>query len=185
LGPFQNLIRIVIPALKPIVIKAEELNSSTQKGKGVATGYTGGIDSTSVITDYISDSKSAGFRFTHLLYNNVGGANSRDRDVFMARSSRINIYNLPLFITDSNLDSFYIKELGWQLTRAIRNTSVAYLFEKSIGRFYYASRLSFADIKALPDRDIAYIDPKLLPLLSKECLDIVPSGSEYTRTEKP
>ena len=70
-GPFQNLIRIIIPALKPITIKAEELNSSTQKGKGVATGYTGGIDSTSVIIDHTSDLKPAGIRLTHLLYNNV------------------------------------------------------------------------------------------------------------------
>lgn len=187
-GPFQNLIRIVIPALKPITIKAEELNSSTQKAKGVATGYTGGIDSTSVIIDHTSDSKPAGFRLTHLLYNNVGGANSRDRDVFMARSSRLNRqasqYNLPLIITDSNLDSFYSKELGWQLTHAIRNTSVAYLFEKSIGRFYYASTYNYSSIKIQPSHDVGFIEPVLMPLLCKESLDIIPSGSESTRPEK-
>ncbi len=187
-GPFQKLLQIVIPTLKTIHLEAEDLNSFILKAKGVATGYTGGIDSTSVIIDHTSDTKPAGFRLTHLFYNNVGGANSRDRDVFNARSSHIENqakqFNLPIIITDSNLDSFYTKELGWQLTHSIRNCTVAYLFEKQVGRFYYASGLRYADIKALPKRDIAYIDPILLPLLTKECIEVIPSGSEYSRPEK-
>ncbi|WP_148211453.1 hypothetical protein [Thioalkalivibrio sulfidiphilus] len=96
---------------------------------------------------------------------------------------------LPLIRVSSNLDDFYSKpylnkRIGFQHSHTLRNTSAALLFQKGIGRYMYASALSYEDIHIRPNDDIAYCDPMTLPLLSTESQEIISVGSEHTRVQK-
>ena len=72
-GGFQKLLQNIIPRLNHVKIFAEDTSSrQTQPANGVATGFSGGIDSFSVLADHFYSKIPQKFRITHLLFNNVG-----------------------------------------------------------------------------------------------------------------
>ena len=187
-GPYQRLLRLIIPWLQEVNIYPEALHSANQPPPGVATGFTGGIDSFSVLADcYFADVPQS-FRITHLLFHNTGSHGVGGRQLFEKRYARlaplVERIGLPFLRIDSNLDQFYEKRLGHQQTHTPRSTSAALLLQGGIGRFLYASTYHYRDTFVGETYDIAYADPAALPLLSTETLEALSVGSEYTRVEK-
>jgi len=192
-GQYQNILQHMFPGLKKINIFPANTHTLQLKASGVATGFSAGVDSFSLLSDHFYSSVPQGFRITHLLFNNVGshGGGEAGEILFQKRYEHIvNIteqFNLPFLKINTNIDSFYAEygsTFEFVKTHTLRNVSVALLLQNGIKRYLYASTFSFTDIKIKPLHDIAISDPISLPLLSTEILDILSVGSEYTRVEK-
>lgn len=183
----QLLLKQIIPSLKLINIYPERIESQLKRATGVATGFSCGVDSFSLLDDHYYSEVPNGYKVTHLLFNNVGSHGRKNEKLFEDRfrknESVAEKIGLPLIKINSNIDEFYDR-YGFQLTHSLRNISIPLILQSGIGCFLYASTFDFSHIHVEPTYDIAHIDPILLPMLSTEVLDIISSGSEYTRVEK-
>lgn len=187
-GPYQRLLRHIFPDLQPVRIAADALCAGGAPVAGVATAFSGGIDSFSVLADYHFADGPSNARVTHLLFNNVGSHGKAGEQLFHARYTRLqptaDRMGLPFVRVNSNLDTFYGKDFGFLETHTARNASVPLLLQCGIGRYLYASGYSFAEANAVPTRNIGHSDTMLLPLLSTSTLEMRSAGAEYTRVEK-
>jgi hypothetical protein len=188
-GLYQKILQMIIPSLHQIKIHPKAIRSTqSSRALGVATGFSAGIDSYSVLVDHYFEEKLEGFKVSHLLYNNVGSHGSGGTQLFEKRARRLQPLaermGLPFLMVNSNLNSFYGRGLNFQLTHTPRNASVALLLQNGVGRFLYASAYSYSDVFVGPTYDMAYSDPITLPLLSTENLDAFSVGSNSSRVEK-
>lgn len=184
--PLQKILRHIIPDLRPINIHADVLdNGPMQRAPGVATGFSGGVDSYCLLADHFFSEVSPQYKVTHLLFNNLG---TRPELEFRERYRRLvplaERFGLPFLAINSNLDHFYAGHFDFQQTHTLRNASVALLLQRGIGRYLYASAYEYADVFVGPCNAMAHTDPITLPLLSTDGLDALSAGSEYTRVEK-
>ncbi len=188
-GTFQILLQHIIPSLNQVKIYPKDISGDGSKpAPGVATGFSGGIDSYCVLADhYYSSNTIKGFRVTHLLFNNVGSHGSSEK-LFRERYKRLlpqaERLGLHFLMINTNIDFFYDNKLDFQKTHTLRNASVAYLLQRGIGRYMYASSFSYLDTFIGPSNSMGYSDPITLPLLSSPSLDMLSVGSEDTRVEK-
>lgn len=184
--PLQKILRHLIPGLHPINIHADMLDDApATRACGVATGFSGGIDSYCLMADHFLSDVTPQYKVTHLLFNNLG---TRPEAEFRDRYRRLlplaERFGLPFFAINSNLNHFYGGRLDFQQTHTLRNASVALLLQGGIGRYLYASAYEYADVFVGASDAMAYTDPITLPLLSTDRLDALSAGSEYTRVEK-
>lgn len=182
--PYQHVLQAVIPSLKLVDIYPANVQPATDKANGVATGFSAGVDSFSVLADHhYADDVPSGFRLTHLLYS----IRKRSERLFRKRleSNRpvLDRIGLPVIAVMSNIESFY-EPWSFQQTHTPRRTSVAHLLQNGIGRFMYASTYNYVDIFVGKAYDLAYSDPVAIPLLSNRSIATFSVGSEYTRVEK-
>ncbi|TYR36527.1 hypothetical protein FXV77_08460 [Sphingobacterium phlebotomi] len=190
MGPLQSVLCSMFPYLKKINVYVDVLVDEVYTtAKGVLTGFSGGVDSYCVLADHYVDSKvPESYKITHLLFNNVGSHGNGAGELFDKRYSRLRSIagdlGLPFLKVDSNLDSFYSHVTWFQPTHTLRNTSVALLLQKGIGKYLYASTYSFLDVFIGPSKDMAYADVIILPMLSTSNLEARSVGSEYTRADK-
>ena len=186
-GPYQQLLRSIIPSLRPVVIHSTAFRVPRPRAGGVATGFSGGIDSFCVLADHYY-AEAPGRKVTHLLFNNVGSHGARGEPLFRERLAAAKRgameVGLPLVAVNSNLDDFYGPGIGFQQTHTPRNASVALLLQGGIGRYLYASTYAPADAVIRPWYDISCGDLAGLPMLSTDALEAAPSGNEYSRVEK-
>lgn len=188
-GHYQKLLQFVIPSLRPVRITADTVcGSQACRPPGVATGFSGGIDSYCALADHYYSSVSSGFKITHLLYNNVGSHGKDGERLFRKRFERLaptaERLGLPFVKVDSNLGKFYGRGLGFSKTDTPRNASAALLLQGGIGRCMYASSYSYAHVFVGPSKYMSFTESISLPLLSTETLDIFSVGGQYTRVEK-
>lgn len=188
-GPFQRLVRLLLPSLHRSEIRAQGVRAGPRaRAPGLATGFSAGVDSYCVLADRHFGSVPGGLRITHLLFNNVGSHGEGGERLFRVRLERLlpiaAELGLPIVPVNSNLDTFYERELDFQSTHTVRNLSVPLLLQDGIDGFLYASTFSFADLRISPTYDMAYADPVILPLFSTETLGTESAGGEYTRVEK-
>ena len=186
-GPYQAILKHLIPTLKSINIFPENLISNSKRSPGVATGFSCGIDSFSLLGKHYYSDVVQGFKITHLLFHNVGSHGTGGERLFEARYAKnrqiADKIGLPLIKVNSNLEKFY-QPFIYEHTDTQRNASVPLLLQKGIGRYLYASAYGFPDIYLRPSTLMTHSDLIALPLLSTESVDMVSTGSEYNRVEK-
>ena len=187
-GMLQRIMQGLIPSLRPIRIHAAEIEPARDRAAGVATGFSAGIDSFSVLADHHYGNPSPGYRLTHLLYNNVGSHGATGNPLFRLRYERLRQVaeriGLPFVAVDSNLMSLY-DGIEFKKTYTLRNALVALLLQAGIGRsFHAAGTVIGGPPPKLPLHDIAHLDPVILPILSTEVLDAQWVGGIYSRVEK-
>src|SRR4028118_737543 len=123
---YQHVLRAVIPSLRLINIYPDNVQPATQRASGVATGFSGGIDSFSVLADHHYTDVPTGFRLTHLLYNNVGSHEKGGSRLFRERYEHIRPtaerIGLPFIAVDTNVSAFY-SGFKFQQTHTPRNAS--------------------------------------------------------------
>jgi hypothetical protein len=190
-GPYQQFLQCFFPALRRVNIRPENVQTRDQRASGVATGFSGGIDSYCLLADHhYSRNVPEGFRISHLLFGNVGshGQGEEAERVFRERYTHLEPVaeriGLPFITVNSNLDSFYIKGLGFVRTIAHRNATLPLLLQGGIGRCMYASAIDFKEVARGDPHNANYYELIIFPLLSTEVLDLFSVGSEYTRVEK-
>ena len=179
----------VLPTTKPVAIRTEVLLSDESKRpKGVAAGYSAGIDSFAVLHDYLFENPPPGYKITHFVFNNVGshGGHTKHYELFQQRLAAIRPFSdmvgIPIIEVDSNLGS--LVPFGFQASHVPRNAAIPLLLQGLIGRWYYASTYQYKDCFVGPTYDFAYTDPAAVHLLSTETLDCISSGCQYSRVEK-
>jgi hypothetical protein len=188
-GPLQKLLKCFWPTLHEIHIHPEMLDTAFDHAPGVITGFSGGIDSYSILADYFFAQVPQGMKITHLMYNNSGshGSGNDGRNHYLQRlvsvSQIADHVGLPLLSIDSNLDQFYPIN-SYPKTHTIRNASAALCLQAGVGRFIYASTYQYSDVFIRPTFDVSHTDPITLPLLSTERVDMLSAGGEYSRVEK-
>jgi hypothetical protein len=194
---FYNLSYSLIPILcdylqSPRLTKVvpEAFADKTPGGTGVAAGFSGGIDSFCNYYDHLTGRVPHEFVLTHFIFNNVGAHGQQapevDRALFFRRFSRLQEcakkMDKPALAVDSNLDEFLGQK--FELTHTLRNTAVALLLQKEIGKFMYSSGYPLSETKIGPDYNMSRLDPVILPLLSTERLECIASGGQHSRVEK-
>lgn len=193
-GTYQKILKTIFPYLHLINIYADDIQPASGNPKGVATGFSAGIDSYCVLADhYYQKDIAPGFRITHLLYNNVGSHGSGGETLFKQRYELLKPFvtetiGLPFIGVNSNLNILY-ETISFQQTHTPRNASIALLLQDGIKNYIYASAYTYQDFFIGPKKygnmvDMAYSDLVTLPLLSTEKLNIFSAGSEYTRVDK-
>lgn len=191
-GSYQHVLKQVIPFLHLVKIYAEDLENKSSHASGVATGFSGGIDSFSVLADHYFSDVPNGFKLTHLLYNNVGSHFGRGEQLFEKRYARLkpvtDKIGLPFIRVNSNLDAFYpdtqVKNLGFAQTHTLRNASVPLILQRGIGRYMYATDYDNKEVFIRASTEIAHINPITLASISTEAVDMLSIGGEYSRVEK-
>ncbi len=187
-GPYQDLLKIMIPSLERINIFSGDLVRNKARGDGVATGFSAGVDSFSVVADYYFSDVPSSFKLTHLVFNNVGSHGPAGERLFERRFNHVELIadriGLPLVKINSNLDDFYDESLSFERTHTSRNASVALLLQGGLGRFLYASAFSYPDIKVVPGAKMGHSDAMALPLISTDTLDLISAGGERSRVGK-
>ncbi|NEP18682.1 MAG: hypothetical protein F6J97_17570 [Leptolyngbya sp. SIO4C1] len=187
----QSLIKILtllLPSLRPIKIIPEALvNDPCETAGGVATGFSGGIDSFSVLADHFWGDVSDSYRVTHLIFNNVGSHGHGGRPLFHQRYERLwqfaQDYELPFVKIDSNLDN-WLRDLEFRTTHTTRNASAVLALQKLFGKYLYASAHKYQNCFIGEAKDGSVIDPTALHLLSTETIDCISTGCQYSRVEK-
>lgn len=184
--PAQAVLQTMFPQLALVDVHASETARATSRAEGVATGFSGGIDSFCILADHFYSDLPDHLRVNTLLFNNVGSHGSGGVRLFQQRLGRIRPLaqdlGLPIVAVDSNLDDQY--RIGFQQSHSVRNAATAFLLQAGIGRFLYASALHFGQVSLQATYDIAYADAVLLPLLSTSSLHLESVGSEYRRVDK-
>ena len=179
---FPNLHRIeIIPA---------SLTNEVKAARGVATGFSGGIDSFAAVVRHFAQEKSPEHRVTHFLFHNVGSHGTEDeaaeRRLFRQRLEVVQPFakevGIPTVPVDSNLA--YVFPMDYVKTYSAVNPAVLLVLQNKFHRYYYASGYKYADCRVAPVKDIAYLDPMAVHLLSTESLDCVSTGGEMSRVEK-
>ena len=156
------------------------------------TGFSGGVDSYSILKGYYYEKNETDrSRITHLIFNNIGANGSIEETELYSTRLDNSIQaaaeiGLPLISINSNMDAFYrpIADLHFSKTHTIRNAAVAHLLAKGIDNYYYASAYSYDQIGVKPSEYIAYSDPILLPKLSTRQLNIIATDTALTRVDK-
>jgi hypothetical protein len=183
-----KILTLLIPSLHPINLYPKGLNSSKicQESKGVATGFSGGIDSFCALLDHLGENAPPSYRLTHLILNNVGSHGKGGRELFHQRYQRLlkfaEEYQLPLIKIDSNLDEML--QMNFQNTHTTRNISAVLLLQKLLGKYYYASAHQYQDCIITESPDGAVIDPAAIHLFSTETTECISTGCQYSRVEK-
>jgi hypothetical protein len=185
----QSIFRILVAKAGSVQFDAEETYVSHQKPNGVATGFSAGVDSFSVLQDNFFYTPPPGYQLTHLLFNNVGShGRHTPLALFHERFLRIRELTaeigLPCIKINSNLDEFFPDWMTFQQSHTPRNVSVGLLLQNGIGRWLYASTYQHSQQCVAPTYDTAYADMLTLPLLSTDTCDTFSAGGEYSRVEK-
>lgn len=203
-----NLNETVIPILNcfnPLYRKiqvdaAEPVARTLPGGRGVATGFSGGVDSFACLYEHFGRPVFPSRKLTHLFFFNVGahGMARTDKElaaveqVFRARYEEKRAIaaelGLPLIPVNSNVHSFY--PVGHLESCSLVTPAAALLFEKGIGTYYLASGgHNFAD-KARQlgvnreSVNLADLDPLVLPYLSTESLRVWSTENRFRRSDK-
>lgn len=163
-------------------------------GDGVATGFSGGIDSFATLAAYSDRDTPSSMRLTHLAVNDVGafGRSGAARDNFRMAQRRAAALakagGMRLLTCSSNIDELYhaAGSRVFSTTHSLRNAAAAHVSSGVLSCYLYSSAVPFREIglASMPKPDTAYIDPMLLPLLSTERFKIVSACAGLTRVEK-
>ncbi|MBR9887535.1 MAG: hypothetical protein GYB20_07550, partial [Oceanospirillales bacterium] len=188
----QTLLIDLMPGLKKINISCDDEYSDGAHIKesygGAAAGFSGGVDSYCLLSDFFIADKTSDNKIKYLLFNNVGSHGQSNVELFERRYQRlapaVKKMGIPFVKVNSNLSFFYSKGIGFQQTNTIRNAAVAFLMKNKIENFYYASSYMYSDLVVGRTGDMSRADPVFLSLLCSNDFRLSSEGSEYSRVEK-
>jgi hypothetical protein len=190
---YLDILQAVIPALRPVEVITPRLVSAGPSQPGVATGFSAGVDSFTVLADHFYDpAVPPALRITHLLFHRVGShddAGAAEKALFLDRLNRAaraaDKIGLPFIPVDTNLmDAYRGTGLDYQQTHTPRDASVAFLLQRGVGRWLYASALQMRHTRVRKFFDISITDSIALPLISTSSLLLESHGLQYSRFDK-
>jgi hypothetical protein len=176
--------------LHPVKIVPASLTTEQSGGMGVATGFSGGIDSFASVIQHLVGERSPDHRITHFLFHNAGGhghGKPEDaRKLFLQRYNMVQPFTrevgIPLIPVDSNLAEVF--PIDFITMHSALNASIPLVLQNQFQRYYYASAYKYADCGVNRTDDIAHFDPFAFHLLSTESLECVSTGCQMSRIEK-
>ena len=187
---FIPMMAKAFPDLHPIEILASDLIDDPAKGTGVATGFSGGIDSFAAVIQHHVQETSPSHRISHFLFHNVGSHGHRDAEE-SRRTFRLRYQialpfaqeiGIPLVPIDSNLAEIF--PTNFIRMHSALNASVPLVLQNQFRRYFYASTYKYDDCGVKLTDDVARFDPMAFHLFSTESLDCVSTGCQMSRVEK-
>lgn len=175
--------------LARVAMHTSNVAPAKDRATGVATGFSGGVDSFATLADHHYDLQMRAWgRLTHLIFNNNGSHGAWDqRSLWLARYRNLrpvaDLLGLPFVAIDSNMDDFYERG-SHQATHTPRDASVAHLLAGGINRWFYATGFSTWDSHAESTYDTAYSEPFTFPLLSTGAITLSQHGQNLSRVAK-
>jgi hypothetical protein len=185
---FSKILTLLIPSLHQVQIIPQDLDNGKiyHNLDGVATGFSGGIDSFCTFIDHFNNNIPKSYLLTHLVFNNVGSHGSGGRNLFQKRYQRLlnfaQEFQLDYVKIDSNLDE--LLQMDFRNTHTTRNVSAILLLQKLFSKYFYASAHKYQDCVINESPDGAVIDPAGIHLLSTEITELISTGCQYSRVEK-
>lgn len=178
------------PNRHAIEIIPAQLVTEAKPARGVATGFSAGIDSFAAVVRHWVQEKSAEFRVSHFLFHNVGShgpaSPEAERQVFRQRYELVQPFareiGIPTVPVDSNLA--HVFPINFLTMHHALNAAVLLTLQNQFVRYYYASTYKFSDCGVDRTDDVARFDPLAFHLFSTESLDCVSTGCELSRVEK-
>lgn len=188
-GPLQAALIAINPRLKRIEITQDKIKNSSA-GSGVATGFSGGIDSFGVAKRHILESPPQGYKVTHLTLHDVWNKeNFVDFQSGNIKKGMKNVgvlaekWGLQLATISSNLGMFY-SGIRFEDTHTLRNAAAAHFVAGGIGKYIYASGYPL-EMQALAGASaLAKTDVIILPMVSSASLRCISGDPEFNRVEK-
>lgn len=178
------------PNLHPIRIHPASLTDEPAAGKGVATGFSGGVDSFASVAQHWANEESPDHKVSHFLFHNAGshstGNHDAARKLFWQRYETLKPFaeeaGIPFVAVDSNVSELF--PIDFIRMHPALNASVLLVLQQQFGRYYYASTYKYADCGVNYSDDAARLDPMAFHLYSTEGLDCVSTGAQLSRVEK-
>lgn len=186
---YQHIFETVMSGLNRVPLDTPNTVPAGNPAPGIGTGFSAGVDSYAVLAEHHFSPVPEELQITHLTFFNVGSHGSgiegsrhfRGLNDSLAPIARE--IGLPFIPVDSNLDDFYTFG-DFQQTCGPRNMSAASLLQGGIGRYYFASSLSYAHTGVHPSPGTGWSDPISMPLLITRQFRPISHGNQYTRVEK-
>jgi hypothetical protein len=185
----QSLVRAVHPDYQRVGVTADDTAPAGTAPTGVATGFSGGVDSFATLTEYAFEHRvPPALRVTHLLNNNVGAHGADGGALWRSRFDALrpvaDELGLPFLRVDSNVDAHFPR-MGFMQTVTFRNAAVVHLLGGGIGRSYHASEGAFGNLTMPPPHgDIGLAGAMTFPLLSTAALTVESTSSGLSRIER-
>lgn len=178
------------PHLHSIRIHPAALIDSVASGKGVASGFSGGIDSFACVVQHWAQEKQASHKISHVLFHNAGSHSTGDheaaRRLFRQRYETLKPFSeetdIPFVPMDSNVSELF--PIDFIRMHPALNASFLLVIQQQFTRYYYASAYKYADCGVCYSDDAARLDPMAFHLYSTEGLDCVSTGAQLSRVEK-
>lgn len=194
---WHNLTHFFIPMMAKafshlylIQIFPSSLIEATSQAKGVAGGFSGGIDSFAAILDHFVNEESPNYRISHFLCHNVGSHGDKNyqqaRSLFRQRYETLKKFpemvGVPYVPVDTNIHE--IVSINFVKSYITLNASVPLVLQNHFRRYFYASSYKYEDCGVTNDDVIGRFDPMAFHMLSTETLDCVSTGGQMSRVEK-
>ncbi|MBQ6352559.1 MAG: hypothetical protein IJJ28_04770 [Lentisphaeria bacterium] len=187
------------PNMTRIGIHAEH-TGDFPAGRGVGTGFSGGVDSFYTIAGNIGGAGRAGSTdpLTHLFFFNVGtnglgrslGELEHVRRKFLMRYEKFlptaRMIGLPFIPVDSNVPSFLPDNILANIT--VSNASAVHFVRKGLKKYLLSSAgynyEQLFRVFRTSNADMDVIAPILCPWLGDDSLRLIPCGTAKSRIEK-
>jgi hypothetical protein len=181
------LLNLCVPAAQKVRVHAESTRRTSRKGvSATVTGLSNGIDSFCASATHLSSAVPAAMRITHFIFHDTGSHG--DKRIGLADARLLGVrataeaMQRPLIYVKTNLGDFY--KGSYQQTHTVRSAAVAFALGGRVKRYLYASTYPYSEVHLKRTRDIASIDPILLPLLKSESMECFSVGAAQSRVEK-
>lgn len=191
----QALLRVFVPQLNRITVRAAEAPPAPGRIGVAATAYSGGVDSFYTLALYGGDSAPKDLRITALTNFNVGRPSQTEAALRLFRAAADRTTEIAArkglrpIVVDSNLDLVYEAlrprgEIRYLKTHTLRHAAAAAAASGLVSVYHYASTYPYQSLRLKGSYYGGNLDPILLPLLSSPRLSFRSAGAGVSRIEK-
>lgn len=162
----------------------------------VGTGFSGGVDSFSTLSDNFFDTNDPDYKVDTLFFFHVGQyGNVKNPATWQRANNRFSItrdfadeIGVSALMMSTNLFDVYLPHWEYDAGVICRIASVL-VFQKSLKRYYISNAVTYRELAKMNFTDhhvdmAEMSDPIIMPLLSTDGLEILCDGAQHTRTEK-
>jgi hypothetical protein len=178
-----SVLRMLDHPLQKVGVRVEEtVPDALERGHGVGTGFSAGVDSFATLLDHGVECHDPDFRLTHLFLNSVGAMDERDMPERLEQVRKVaDLFGYGVVEIRSNLAAMH--PIPFIKSHTLRNLACAAALPGLLRRYYYSSTHTFESFTGEAS-DVAYLEPALIPMLSTSAMEFLQVGANYTRVDK-
>lgn len=189
-GPVQDTIRVMAPELPvvPVEAAASPSRNSDKVDRGMAVGFSGGVDSMHVVHHHLFGKGIPDpLRLRLLIHNHVGSHDENDalfRERFAGVQKLADRFELPLVGAQCHMNELY---MGTRFNEyhTLRTVAAAISLDHLFDRYFFASAEELGrKVARTRFSGISTLEPQLLPLFNTARVQWTAFGGSATRLRK-